>query len=983
MLGHMVKPQIGEDGVTKTKQKTFKSRVRHSGLQSARRPTPKQFYHTIADGSHNWEYMIGADGSFLYVSPSCERISGYTAREFMEDPDLYIKIIHPDDRDKVLKHLNCMHAGPVHAPMDFRIISQKGEVHWISHVCSPIFDDQGEFIGRRGSNQDATEKVNLERRLFHSEFLFRTIFEGIGTGIAVYTASENGRDFIFKEINKAGEESSRLKREHIIGKSVQEVFPSVEKLGLLEVFRRVYRTGEPEHKPMFQYSDHRVDLWVENYVYKLPSGEIAAIFEDKTAEKAVQEELRISRERMQLAIDSVSDAFWDWCIPEKRAYFSPRYYTMLGYEPDEMEPSMETWEMLMHPDDFPRAKRLMIKYLKSGEPYSVEFRMKTKGGDWKWILGRGRVMEFDENGRAQRMVGTHVDIHQKKQFENRLELAQKVFDEALEGVVVTDQDGKILSTNKAFSNITGYSAGEALGENPSILKSDRQDDDFYKKMWDALIEKGEWRGEIWNRRKNGEAYPQWTTITAVKDDFGVASRYVGVFHDLSDVRRGEEMLRHQAYHDALTDLPNRELFTEHLRQAIARAERADELLAVIVLDLDDFVSVNNALGHVAGDKILQEAADRLVLRHGWREFCCRMGADDFVLVQTGLKSPSDAALTADSLNTIFDEPFRINDEEIYLSASMGIAVTKKGSEPADPITLIKNADVACREAKQSGQGKHRFFKRSMNEEANKRLAMLGSLRTALQNNEITVHYQPKVITAHKTIMGMEALVRWRRNGGLASPADFIPLAEDTGLIVPIGRFVLEESCRQTQHWRTASGKDVKVAVNVSPRQFREDDMPLLVREVLDKTGLPPGALELEITESVLMQNPEQSRITLQDLRAMGVTTSLDDFGAGYSSLSYLRRFPIDVLKIDKSFVDDVPDERQANMLVRAIVEMAHGLNIQVVAEGVETKDQLDFLHKIETDYIQGYYFSKPLPPEEFEALLHEGPLVQPFAPYLC
>ncbi|HCY83573.1 MAG TPA: hypothetical protein DHV36_00395 [Desulfobacteraceae bacterium] len=932
-------------------------------------PMPQDLYRLIADLSYNWEYLMSPDRSFVYVSPSCKKITGYSDQEFMDDPDLINQIVHPDDRDKVLHHLNCINSDPIHKPFDFRIISKAGEIHWISHTCCPVLDKDGNLIGRRASNQDATDKGGLEQRLYRRETLFRTLFENTNSCIAVYTMSEDGRGFLFKEINKAAEESSQLKRKDVIGKNVEDVFPSVGRMGLLDVFRRVCSTGVAEHHPISKYSDDRIDIYVENYVYKLPGGEIVAIYHDKTAEKKAEEELRISRERMQLAIDSVSDALWDWSIHTGRAYFSPRYFTMLGYEPDEFKHSLESWEKLIHHEDLPKVKELIAKAIQCGDQYEIEFRMKRKDDSWHWVLGRGRIVETDENGSPIRMVGTHVDINERMQFESRLKLNQKAFDEAIEGVVVTDSEGRILSTNKAFTTITGYSAEEALGQNPRILKSDHHEPEFYKGLWDSLINNEVWRGEIWNRRKNGEAYPQWTSITAVKSRYGINLRYVAVFHDLSDIRRGEEMIHHQTYHDGLTDLPNRKLLTEHLRQVLEQMAKTGEYAAAIVLDLDDFKSVNNIFGHLAGDSLLQEVATRIVDFHGHKELCCRLGADAFLIVQPGLKSPTAASVTAESLNRIFEEPFKVGAEPIHLSASLGIAVSREDSEDLSPGTLIQNADIACRRAKMESRGKYRFFTQSMNSEATKRMSLLNNLRLAIQNDEIVTFFQPKVKASSNQILGMEALVRWVHNGRIISPLAFIPLAEESGLIIPIGQMVLEFSCKRIRHWREVTGRDLKVAVNVSPRQFSEDDMSQLVKDVLGRTDLPAAALELEITESVLMQNPERSQNTLEELRDIGVTIALDDFGTGYSSLSYLRQFPIDVIKIDKSFIDGVPDQNQANTLVRAIVDMAHGLGLEVVAEGVETRSQLDFLCQIRTDCFQGYYFSKPLPADEMDVLL--------------
>ncbi len=379
-------------------------------------------FRTIADFTHDWEYWLGPDKTFLYMSPSCERITGYPPAAFMDDPALFKRMVHPEDRNRLILSLD----GPLSCgespPIDFRIFTAAGELRWISNTCRPVFDPDGRFMGRRGSNRDITGRVLAESSLRMSEARYQAMFDGITSCVAVYEPSADGMDFTFKDFNRAAEKSGNLSRDEVLGKSIQAVFPAVAELGLLDVFRRVHRTGLSERLPMSHYRDHRIDLWVENYVYKLPTGELVAVYDDLTDEKRSETELRRSEERLELALEATSDGIWDWDIPTGNTYFSPRYFTMLGYEPNELPSHFSTWEKLVHPEDGEKAKKIVFDHIERGEPYEIEVRLRNKAGGWQWVLGRGKVMERDADGKPRRMVGTHVDIHERKMIEERLVL---------------------------------------------------------------------------------------------------------------------------------------------------------------------------------------------------------------------------------------------------------------------------------------------------------------------------------------------------------------------------------------------------------------------------------------------------------------------------------------------------------------------------------------------------------------------------------
>ena len=583
-----------------------------------------------------------------------------------------------------------------------------------------------------------------------------------------------------------------------------------------------------------------------------------------------------------------------------------------------------------------------------------------------------RAVPLIKNGEIDGGIIIREDVTEIKKAYDQIELSRKVFDNSIEGISVTDEDGNIQYVNNAFTKITGYGWDEVVGKNPRLLKSDRHDPEFYKKMWRALTQEGHWEGEIWNRRKNGEAYPEWLAITAIEGDGQSSKRYVALFHDMSDLRRAEEEIEYKSNYDALTGLLSRDVFRDRLIVALSHVQAQKSKLAVFSVDLNDFKVINNSLGHTAGDELLQKVATRLEAGLGEKATVARLGGDEFLVMIEGLRSGEEARKTAQIIQReVTSLPYPLMGQELYLTLSIGIALAPDDGIDAD--SLIKNSDLAVIRAKQNGRNQWEFFSQVIGKAANKRLKLENALHRALDNNEFQIYYQPKVELVSRKISSMEALVRWQRPGeGLISPNDFIPLAESTGLIVPIGKWVLGESCRQTKVWRDSGFPDLRVAVNLSVRQLQEADLLKMVRGVLASTGLPAAGLVLEITESAVMSDVEVAEAALHELHAMGIKISLDDFGTGYSSLSYLRRLPIDSVKIDKSFVDDIPFDPEANAVVETIISMAHSLHLKVIAEGVETREQLDFLAEHHCDLIQGYYFSKPLPGKEFASFLRES-----------
>ena len=561
-----------------------------------------------------------------------------------------------------------------------------------------------------------------------------------------------------------------------------------------------------------------------------------------------------------------------------------------------------------------------------------------------------------------------TSLEAQKQAETGLSLAAKVFEHASEAIVITDSTGAIVDVNQAYIKIAGFQREEVLGANPSIGKSGRHDQEFYKTMWAAITTKKQWSGEIWDRRKNGDLYPKWLTINAVCDSEGRMSNFIGIFTDISNAKTTEERLEQLAFYDPLTQLPNRMLFRDRTEHAIEWTIRHRKRGAILFIDLDRFKHVNDTFGHTAGDKLLAEVAERLRACVRNSDTVARLGGDEFTIILTDLEHGEDAGTVAQKIMASISNPIDLGGYQANIGASIGIAVFPDDGDTYETITQY--ADVAMYQAKESGRGTYRFFEPAMNATTKKRARIEANLRSGLKNNEFFMHYQPKVEVASGQIVSMEALVRWRQaDGTLVHPLDFIPLAEETGLIVPLGQEILRSSCYYNKKLLDGGMPPLCVAVNLSGRQFQDKTLFTSIKAILEETGLPPELLELEVTESMMMRDEQQAITILRQLRDIGLSIAIDDFGTGYSSLSYLKRFPITSLKIDQSFVRDVVEDADDAAIVSAIVSMAKSLRLRVVAEGVENQRQMNFLKNLKCDELQGYWISRPLEAAEFTSFL--------------
>ncbi|HEX5338072.1 MAG TPA: EAL domain-containing protein [Gallionella sp.] len=548
-------------------------------------------------------------------------------------------------------------------------------------------------------------------------------------------------------------------------------------------------------------------------------------------------------------------------------------------------------------------------------------------------------------------------------------LMGEVFENSASGVLIADADNNIVAVNASFSRITGYTAEDAIGKNPSMLASGRHNRDFYAAMWQTFLTGGYWQGEIWNRRKNGDVYPEWLNISLVKDKAGHVTNYVGMFSDISELKAAQEKIEYLAHHDALTGLPNQVLLRDRFRQALAQAARSGEMVALLLIDLDNFKVVNETLGHPAGDQLLKLVAQRLVASVRETDTVSRQGGDEFVIVLNGNLNEATIAHTAQNILDRMLELESVAGHDLSTSASIGISLYPVDGDEFDE--LLKQADTALYHAKDAGRATYRFFTESMNTAMQARFDMDNRLRYALDRGEFVLYYQPQVDIATQRIVGAEALIRWNSpEMGMVPPGKFIPLVEDSGMIVPIGAWVLSEACRQFAAWQQAGLPIGTVAVNLSAVQFKRANLVETVAQALRDSGLSAACLELELTESILIHDTEATLDTVRQLKALGVHLSLDDFGTGYSSLSYLQRFAVDKLKIDQSFVRELGMNAETETIVNTMIGLGKGLKLQTIAEGVETSQQASILQGFGCDQIQGYFYGRPLPVDEFLRLFN-------------
>jgi diguanylate cyclase (GGDEF)-like protein/PAS domain S-box-containing protein len=907
--------------------------------------------------------------AWLYANDHLCDMLGYSHEELLRTT--WADLTHADDLALNEAYFERMNTGEIDGyTLEKRFIRKDGSPLTVNLdvKCTRTID--GKINHLVAMIEDITEHKHAEQALRKSEATFRSLFDNMLNGVShnrMIFRDGAAVDYEYIAVNRAFEQISGMK--NVVGRKISEIIPGYceDNPESLEVFGKVAQTGQPTR---WEHYLAAVGKWFSFSIYSPAAGEFVAVSEDITVRKQAETLLIKSEQDLREAQEIGGFGSYDYDIVNDRWTSSAVMDKIFGIDTS-YKRDATGWGGIIHPSQ----RDEMLAYLRiifeQHLSFNKEYRIiRPNDGEERWVLGLGKVI-YSSDGVPLRMTGTIQDITERKHAEESLRKAATVFESSHDEAIITDLDGNILAANRSFVETTGYSEAELLGQNPRLIKSGRHGRDFFQMMWASVIEAGFWQGEIWNRRKNGEVYPARLTISAVKNVQNVTTHYVGISSDLSQLKQSETQLEHLAHYDPLTDLPNRLLINSHLSHALSQGQRHHTQVGVLYLDLDRFKNVNDSLGYPVGDELLVTLTERLTMHMRSEDMLARLGGDEFLLVLEHIDGPDDAATVARSLLELLAQPFVLSgNQEIFIGASIGISVFPNDGSNADQ--LIQYADAAMHQAKQVGRNTYLFYTEALTRASGKHLEMETRLRHAITANQLRVYYQPQVDIATGRIIGAEALVRWLDpERGLISPVNFIPLAEESGLIGIIGEWVLKQACLQGKCW-VESGLPFKtLAVNLSPHQFQRGSIVDVVSKILAETGFPADRLELELTESALMQQEENAVKMLHLLRAQGVRLAIDDFGTGYSSLAYLKRFPLDVLKIDKSFVDDIPFHQDDMEIAATIIAMGHSLGFKVLAEGVETEEQLAFLQMKGCDMYQGYLTSPPVPAEEFETMLRK------------
>nr|WP_281397233.1 PAS domain S-box protein [Chitinivorax tropicus] len=889
-----------------------------------------------------------------YANPELANILGFPVDELTGRA--FSSVIWPDDRIMLHKQLaaDAHHRGPGRR-IAVKIRHRDGSPIDVE-LHTRRFDYNGK-VATFGLFLDMRQRLETERQLE----LFGRVFQHSTDAICVAD-----KDECIQSVNDAFLRITGYEESDILGKPMSMLTRAVPQAQCDQVRHQLQDQGywHGEYLVCSRH-DEVFPVWLSVFVLRQTEGlitNVVSIFSDiselKQAEVAKQQAEGKFRALVELSLVGfyiVQDDILH--------YANPTLAEMVGHDQQAMA-GREVNDFIA-PDDWMLVQQNhRLRLTGEIDHLRYTFRIRHRDGHLVDVEAHGRRFEF--NGRPA-IIGMLIDISERVKQERQLRLAAKVFDNAQEGILITDANAEIIATNPAFSRITGFEGGGTIGKVSRMFRDGRDYGEINQDMLMSLEMSGHWQGELVDRRSNGDAYPAWLSISAVRDDQGRISNYVGVFSDITSRKEAEERLHFLANHDALTRLPNRARLHERLEQSLFRLHGHAHQLAVLFIDLDRFKTINDTLGHHAGDQLLKEVAVRLKRCVKEWDLIARLGGDEFTVVMENITDVQHVAGVAERLLHTLGQPFMLEQQELFITASIGIAMAP--IDGSDAASLLKNADIAMYRAKELGKNTYQFFASEMNALAMEHLVMESSLRYALERREFELHYQVQVELLQHRIIGMEALVRWRHPElGLVAPARFIPLAEENGFIVPIGEWVLLTACQQAKRWQEAGYPPVRMAVNLSPRQFRPFSLVQSVRNALALSGLAPEWLELEITESMIMRDAEEAIEIMSELKAMGVQLSIDDFGTGYSSLNNLKHFPIHNLKIDGSFIAGVPGDGEDTAITEVIITMAKRLGLSVVAEGVERMEQLLFLRENGCDLVQGFMFSEPRPAEEIELL---------------
>ncbi|WP_233505819.1 EAL domain-containing protein [Rhodoferax lacus] len=918
-----------------------------------------------------------AQGCVTRMNPVAETLTGWTIADARgrSVEDVFC-IIHEETREPAeVPVAKVLATGVVHELANHTVlIARDGSERPIADSAAPIRNLAGATVGvvivfrdetaarqlKQGiREQNALLEQRVQERsaqLMASEAHLRSVINSVPALIAYVDAEQR-----YVYVNRQYHQRFASQRSDLVGLTVQEVL-GPERYAVAGPLIRQTLQGQPQSYDWQPYPG----VWqLINYLPKHDAQDRVVGYyvlgTDISDRVRTETALRASEQRLERVLEGADQGYWDWNLQTNVFQVSPRWETMLGYRPGEMHVATENWPQLVHPEDLPEVMVSIERHMQGQAPsHEVEMRVRSREGGWRWILTRGRIVQRAPDGTPLVMSGTHTDISARKQFELLQREAAAVFENSYEAIMVVNAEARITRVNAAFTRITGYTQDEVTGQSPHMLASGRHDDRFFQEFWSALNTRDFWRGEIWNRRKNGDVFAVLQSVAVVRDEKGRVLNYVSVFADISQIKAHEAELDRVANYDSLTHLPNRRLLSDRLQQALLRADRTGKSCAICFLDLDGFKLVNDQFGHDAGDQVLIAIAKNLTGILRAEDTLARLGGDEFVVLLSEVATAEECTLILERMLDAARMPVNAAEHLVLVSASIGVSLYP--SDNADPDILLRHADQAMYLAKQAGKNRYQLFDPETDRQAQNHRETLVQLQAALQAEEFVLFYQPKVDLVSGAVIGAEALIRWQSpQRGLLAPAEFLPHLNGSHLEGLFGEWVIRTALAQMRVWR-AQGLDARVSVNISANHLLQVDFcDRLGQALASYPDIAPACLELEVLETAALGDMQQGVEILERCMELGVRFSLDDFGTGYSSLTYLRKLPVDTLKIDQSFVRDMLSDPDDMGIVRGIIELANVFNRQVVAEGVETLEHGAMLRSMGCRLVQGYGIARPMP----------------------
>ena len=914
-------------------------------------------YESIIEKINDVYYFVDNNGIINKISKSVKNILGYDSSELI-GKSIYDLYVIPEQRDQFLKNID-------REKSYFEIVTllkhKEGKQVPIYTKSHYVKDKDENIIGIEGIVRDMSNFYNLKNTLYSSQKIYKTIFENSPNGIIYFNTSG-----VVIDANSATANMFNTSKKELIGFNL---FRRVTNKNLLKSIKLSLKNQEAYFKGEYTSVLSGKKLYLDMFLKPLRNDKneidfIVVFINDRTKEHKIKQNLIQAKNEWKSIIDNMVNIFIQTDKDGVILKASPSVKNILGYSQQEIigENTSKFW---VDKDSLKNIKEILLKDKKPLKSIVSKFRHKN---GQILFLEFNSTPRFDKNGNYIGSDNIAKDITEELKSKKALEIYENVIKNTSEGVVITDKNNNIIFVNKAFCKITKYDEKDVIGKNPSILKSGVHNKKFYQNMWKSLEDTGHWKGEIWNKHKDGTIFPELLSINALKNKNEEIENYIALFTDISEIKKSEAKMRDMAMHDSLTGLPNRTMMTNMISHSIKSAKRQNELMAIMFIDLDNFKTINDNYGHKEGDNVLIETAKRLknILRE--EDMVYRFGGDEFLVTLEHIKNSENIAKIAQKLNQSLQIPYQTNNYTFYISCSIGIAIYP--NDALTPDELIKNADAAMYQAKNRGKNRYSFYSQELGKQIQEELYIENLLREGIKNSEFEIYYQPKIDAKTLQIVGVEALLRWNNSKkGVLTPAKFIPVAEKTGLIIPLGNWVLLEACKQIKKWQDKKSYNGNISINISGIQLDNKNLINSIKFALDKSKLSPYYLDLEVTESVLMNDVKHWSNTLDEIRDIGIDISIDDFGTGYSSLSYLRELPVDELKIDKSFIDDMPFDKDACAIVKSIISLAKSLGYKTVAEGVEKEEQQKYLLENGCDIIQGYYYSKPLSSNEMENFL--------------